>query len=108
MDVFLRIDINLVAMILLMTVLYIATKSLDQQDELNSLFKRVSLVIIIELFIESMTCVLNRMDGEFVAPASYFFHVCLFIVAPILSYNWYRFVCRWIYVRDENLPKHTL
>ncbi len=108
MDVFLRIDINIVAMLLLLAVFFIAKKSLDPEDELTQLFKRVSLVISIELFFEAMTCILNQMEGSFVAPAAYFLHICLFTVAPILSYNWYRFISRWIHIRDIRLPKNTL
>jgi len=107
MEIFLRIDINIMAMILLGTVLFISVRSLDPEDELNRLFKRVSIVILVELFFETTTCILNRMQGDFVAPLSYFLHVCLFSVAPLLSYNWYRFICRWIHSRDITLPKNT-
>ena len=49
MDVFLRIDINLVAAALLGSVLFIASSRLDMQDTINKAYMRVSIIILIGL-----------------------------------------------------------
>jgi diguanylate cyclase (GGDEF)-like protein len=105
---FLRIDINIAAMVLLGTILFIAGRRLAHEDELNRLFLNVSCVILIGLFFETTTCILNGRAGSWVAPLSDLLHVCLFTTAPVLSYCWYRFICRWIYPRNTALPKNQL
>ena len=106
MSLFLRIDINIVAILLLGTILVIACGRLAHEDELNRLFLKVSYVILLGLFFETTTCILNGMAGDWVAPAANLLHIGLFTSAPILSYCWYRFICRWIYPRDMMLPKN--
>ena len=108
MSLFLRIDINIVAMLLLGTILFIACGRLAHEDELNRLFLKVSYAILLGLFFETTTCILNGMAGVWVAPAANLLHIGLFTSAPILSYCWYRFICRWIYPRDMILPQNLL
>lgn len=88
MSVFLRVDINIVAMVLLGLVYAIAYRRLDKQDLLNKVFLRVSLIIFLQLLFETLTCVINKRPEQFLIPVSLFLHVCLFTTAPVLTYCW--------------------
>ena len=92
MNVFLRVDINIVAMILLGIIAMIAYKRLDLKDQLNRAFLITSLIVILELFFETSTCVLNRRPELWAAPVSTILHFFLFVAGPILTYSWYRMV----------------
>lgn len=104
MDVFLRVDINIMAMILLSLVSLNAYKRLDRQDSLNRVFITVSFVIIVQLFIETATCVINKRPEQWLIPVTVFLHICLFVIAPILTYYWCHFV-KYLVVSDEATVK---
>ncbi|HCZ23682.1 MAG TPA: GGDEF domain-containing protein, partial [Acholeplasmataceae bacterium] len=59
MAVFLRIDINLVAMLMLFMVFLIAIRRLDQKDTLNRAYLMTLVVVFFQLGIEAITCILN-------------------------------------------------
>lgn len=92
MDVFLRVDINIMAIILLGLVSLNAYRRLDRHDLLNKVFLIVSLIIIVQLFFETATCVINKRQEQWLIPISVFLHICLFAIAPILTYYWYIFI----------------
>lgn len=96
MQTYLRIDINLSAMLLLSIVYLFARKRLEREDEMNRLFLRTSLVILLGLFIESLSCVFNGKEDAVSHVLLSFTHVLLFSIAPFLTYHWYRFVRRWV------------
>lgn len=100
MDVFLRIDINIMAMVLLGLVSFNAHKRLDRQDLLNKVFLIVSLIIIAQLFFETATCIINKRPEQWLISISVFLHICLFAIAPILTYYWYFFIKNLV-VSDE-------
>lgn len=92
MNVFLRIDINLMAVLLLGVVLFIAARRLDKQDVINKTFLTVSRIIGIQICFETITCVINKRPELWLIPVSVAFHMCLFITGPILTYYWFVFV----------------
>ncbi len=92
MDVFLRIDINIMAIILLGITFYIAFHRLDRKDTLNRVFLKVSLIIIVELMLETTTCIMNRHNEKWLIPISIVMHICLFSISPILTYYWYQLI----------------
>jgi diguanylate cyclase (GGDEF) domain len=96
MNVFLRIDINIAAMVLLGTVFVIAYNRLDRQDILNKKFLNTSLIILLEISFETMTCVMNGHPERWLNLVSVLMHIGLFVTAPILTYFWYVFIHCWI------------
>ncbi len=92
MAVFLRIDINVVAMILLGIVIFIAKMRLDKHDNVNKTFLNVSMIIILQLFLETTTCFINKRPELWLVPVSVAFHICLFITGPVLAYFWFVFI----------------
>lgn len=104
-----RIDINLAALVLLGAVFMIAFRSLDRQDPLNKKFLNTSLIILLEILFETLTCIINRQPEHWLRPVSVFLHLCLFITAPVLAYFWYTFIYGWVMPESHVLPKkHVL
>jgi len=87
-------------------ILFIAYERLDRQDRLNRAFLVTSLIVILQLVVEALTCVLNGMPGDWVRPVALFLHVILFIAAPGLTYSWYR-LSRHVSGTMRPLPKTT-
>lgn len=101
MNVYLRIDINIAAIVLLGFVLWMAYNRLDKMDLLNKKFINTSMIIIIEILIETITCILNGRPEQGMIHASNFMHICLYVTAAILTYCCYTFIYSWIMPRGE-------
>lgn len=87
--IFLRIDINLISMLMLGLVFLIAYKRLDLKNILNRVYLATILVVMTLLFVEAFTCVINLRPEPIWIPVSYILHMLLYIIAPILSSAWY-------------------
>jgi diguanylate cyclase (GGDEF)-like protein len=107
MGVFLRIDIDIIAMTLLGSIILIAYSRLDMQDSLNKAYIKVSMVIVLQLFFEASTCVINRRPLPVLIPISYILHMCLFITAPILSFYGYILINNLVCRNKEVCIKHN-
>lgn len=104
MAVFLRVDINVMAILLLGATYLIARKRLDKKDTLNKAFLRVSLILMLELFIEMMTCIINRQDAAWLIPFAVLLHIVLYSISPLLTYFWYLLV-RQLVKTDQKMSK---
>lgn len=104
MDVFLRIDINIAAMVMLGIVSVIAFGRLDRKDQLNQAFLITSMIILLQLFFETATCILNGRPEQWAGGVSAVLHLGLFGAAPMLTYFWFLMVSRWI-VPEERISK---
>jgi diguanylate cyclase (GGDEF)-like protein len=91
-EVFLRIDINLAAIIMLGIVWCIANSRLNRQDTINKSFLAVSGIIVLELILETLTCIINGKPALWLIPFSVVFHVLLYITGSLLAYYWLIFV----------------
>jgi diguanylate cyclase (GGDEF)-like protein len=85
----LRIDINLIAMVLLGVVYYLAYIRLDHEDAFNRLFFNGCLLILILTGFEAFTCIVNGNSSPFLRWLSTFMHICLFACPPLIAYYWY-------------------
>lgn len=108
MSVFLRVDINIIAMILLGTVCFIAYKRLDKQDSLNRVFLRVSLIIILQLFFETITCIINQRPEKWLIPIAVFLHIGLFSISSVMAYYWYILVKNLVIPDEANYCKRNI
>lgn len=105
---FLRIDINLIAMMMIFMVFLIAYKRLDQKDLLNRAYLITLVVVFIQNGIEALTCIINGESAiEFVI-ASNLLHVILFGIAPLLSSLWYILVRQFITSRMKLTQKQQI
>jgi diguanylate cyclase (GGDEF)-like protein len=105
MNVFLRIDINIVAMILLGIIALMAYKRLDIEDYMNKMFLRNSVIILIELFFETLTCIINKRPELWLIPITNFLHICLYITGPVLTFSWLAFINSWVYPQRNHSKK---
>jgi diguanylate cyclase (GGDEF)-like protein len=85
----LRIDINLIAMVLLGVVYYLAYIRLDHEDAFNRLFFKGCLLILILTGFEAFTCIANGNPSPFLRNLSILMHICLFAIPPLMAYYWY-------------------
>ena len=104
MDIFLRIDINLAAMVMLASVSLIACKKLDMKDQLSRVFLITCNIILLQLFFETATCIINKRPEPWAGALSTFLHLCLFAAAPMLTYFWYRMLSIWV-VPEEKISR---
>lgn len=101
MAVFLRVDINLVAMLMIMMVFLIAIRRLDQKDLLNRAYLLTLVVVFFQLGIEAITCVINGRSELGYVLASQGLHVMLYAIAPLLSSLWYLLVRNFVTARKK-------
>lgn len=108
MELFLRVDINIVSMFVLGSVFGIASKRLDKKDKLNQTFLKTSVIILIEVFLETFTFIIDKQPLKGLAFVSAALNTCLFILGPFVPYLWCVFVHRWIFpevsVRRKVIP----
>lgn len=90
MNSYFRIDVDLVAAVVLAVIMVIAFKRLDRRDGLNRAFLYTSLIVVVQLVVEALTCLMNGIPGGWVRPTAIALHVILFIAAPTLTWFWYR------------------
>lgn len=102
MSVFLRIDINLIAFFILGIIFIIAKKRLDRSDPFNHTYLKIVPVILIQLILETLSCMINKQEGEYYIIVSYLIHMLLFVVGGILGARGY------ILVRKLIMPTQIL
>jgi diguanylate cyclase (GGDEF)-like protein len=106
--IFLRIDINLISMLMLGLVFLIAFKRLDLKNILNRVYLATILVVMTLLFVEAFTCVINLRPEPIWIPVSYVLHMLLYIIAPILSSAWYFLIRSFITTNVETTKNQKI
>lgn len=96
MELLLRIDVNIIATILLTIVYLIARKELDKKARLNRAFIFTSLVIITETVLETLTVILESRGGSCTRFFLYIFTLFSFMSGPLITYSWYSFIRTWV------------
>lgn len=89
---FLRFDINIVASIVLALIFVHAIHRLSFKDKLERLYIIACIIIFVQLWIETITCIINGQPGSISYWSSVLLHIALFIIAPLMTFIWYRFV----------------
>lgn len=92
MNTYLRIDINIIAAILLIIVQLLADQRFDKKDNFNHVFIIMSRMITILLLVEAATCVINKRPELWLIPITYILHIILFALAPFLSFHLFMLV----------------
>lgn len=96
MNLALRIDINVVAFIVSILFLMHISNRLDTKEKQNKAFITVFSLNTIQLFIETLTCILNKQPYTWLIPIDTLLHVILFLLGPLITYQWFRFASLWI------------
>jgi diguanylate cyclase (GGDEF)-like protein len=103
MSLYWRIDINIISIVVLFTVLCIANKKLEKKETINIIFLNASWVILIQLILETLTCIINGRSGISYVYISKILHTGLFVVGTLIGYLWFRFIYLWIYNKKLSL-----
>ena len=96
MDLSLRIDINIVAIIVSIIFLKNISSRLDIKEKQNKAFVTLFTLNTIQLIIETLTCLLNKHPFSWLIPITTLLHVFLFILGPLVTYQWFKFADLWI------------
>lgn len=97
MSLLLRIDNNIVAIIVSLIFTINILGRLDIKDKKNIVFFNMFIFNIIELCIETSTCIINKQPSVWLVPLSITLHLILFTLAPVVTYMWYLFSRLWVY-----------
>jgi len=100
MSTFLRIDIDIMAMIVLAGTFALVYTLLDK-NIINRWFLGIAVFVMIELFCEALSCIINSMHILSLRPLAVFLHIILFINGPFIIYLWCIFVHKWIMFDDS-------
>lgn len=92
MEIFYRNQANATILILLIFVFAVAYKKLDRKDLLNRAFLWTALGVMLGLFSESTTDILDGHSNPFIMFLNASFSVLLFIVAPFMAFNFFFFI----------------
>jgi len=96
MDLALRIDNNIVAIIVSIIFLIYISKRIDKTDPKIRVFFLMFLLNTIELITETLTCIINRQPYIWLIPITEFLHIILFILGPLITYLWFLFAYLWV------------
>lgn len=102
MSVFLRIDINLVAFLILSIIFIMARKRLDDSDPFNYAYLKIVPIILSQLLLEALSCIINHKDEDYLIVLSYLIHISLYIVGTVLGYKGY------LLIRNLVMPGQVL
>lgn len=106
MNLILRIDNNIVAIIVSIIFLKNILSSLDKSEIKNKIFVAIFTLNTIELIVETLTCIINKQPYTRLIPITTLLHIALFMLAPIITYHWYIFAKLWInkniYYKHQN------
>ncbi len=97
MELLLRIDINLMAILLLSIVAVLAFQRLDKTNIINRIFLISAVVILLQTIIETLSCIINKQPYSCLIPLTYILHMLLFSLAPALTCLWCIMICRIIF-----------
>lgn len=92
MEVFYRIEVNLVTFLILAVVFVIGYKNLDKSDSLNRAFLVTVLGVILGLLAEAASCVINGDSYPFAIVVNNILSVIIFAVAPMISFYFFIFI----------------
>ncbi|AKA67998.1 GGDEF domain-containing protein [Clostridium scatologenes] len=96
MNLFLRIDNNIIAIVVSIIFLRNITNSLDKKETKNRIFVIIFIINTVQLFIETSTCIINKQPYTWLIPISAILHIFLYILGPIVTYMWYVFANLWV------------
>lgn len=100
-DLYLRVDINLIAIFMLFLVFLLAYRRLDRRHLLNRIYLLTILVLSLGLLIESLTVIINHRDTAMFAILSNMLHVILFSLAPVVAFGWYLLIRNFVVFKDD-------
>lgn len=88
MKVLMQISGNLVAFILLATVVRVANRRLEKRDQFYKLFIGACRLVLAALFLEALVCVLDGRSSAWVKNLLQILFTMLYMLPPVLAWLW--------------------
>lgn len=109
MNLLLRIDNNVVAIIVSIIFFVNILRRLDERDNKNWVFTIMFILNTFQLIAETLTCIINKQPYMYLIPITIIVHTILYILAPIITFTWYVFTDAWVNEDKEfKLKNHVL
>jgi len=96
--------VNLTTLVLLIFVFFVAYRKLDRTNHLNRSFLLTLLGVMLGLSAETITDFLNGNSNGIMVIVNNIFSVVLFVVAPIMAFNFFMFIFHLVF-QGKNLNK---
>lgn len=96
MNLLLRIDNNIIAIIISLVFIANISSRLDRNDKKNIIFFNMFILSVLELSVETITCIINKQPYLWLIPITNILHIILFVLGPIVTYMWYVFSRVWV------------
>lgn len=104
-DLLMRIDINILAFLVLGVMWLIAIRQQDRNDLLSRIFIYMIIVTMVELVIEAATFVIDGSSGLLAIIVSYTLNILLFSSGPVLMMLWCLFLDFWVFRDTKRIRK---
>lgn len=92
MEIFYKIQINLMTFVILTFLFFIAFRKLDKSDSLNRAFLLTALGVMLGLLAEGISCIFNGYADTISITINNVLSVILFALAPMISFYFFIFI----------------
>lgn len=93
----LQIDINILANLMLGFLWLIALRRQDKNDLLNRIYMYMIALTSAQLVLDTLTCVVDGVQGSSVKIFAYVINILLFIAGPVIIMLWCLFTDYWVF-----------
>jgi diguanylate cyclase (GGDEF)-like protein len=107
-DIFLQIDINILASLLLGFLWLIAIRRQDKNDLLNKIYMYMIALNAAELLLETLTFIVDGMPGNSTKMLAYAANILLFVFGPLIILLWCFFVEYWMFHDTKRLKRKAI
>lgn len=106
METLYRVQVNILTFVILAFVLFVAWRKLDKKDPLNRAFILTVTGVMVGLFFEGLSVLLNHHPGALAIVMDNIASVIIFAVAPMISFSFFVFIFRLV-LPDKHLKKYV-
>ncbi len=99
MDLFIRLDVDILAFVILLAMFINTRKSLGLRNKSTDLFSRLTFLMLISTFVEIVTFAIDGRPGTWMYAAGYISNTLLFALAPVTLYLWVDYIEN-LFVKD--------
>lgn len=99
MDLFIQLDVDLLAFVILLAMFINTRKSLGLRNKSTDLFSRLTFLMLISTFVEIVTFAIDGRPGSWMYAAGYISNSLLFALAPVTLYLWVDYIEN-LFVKD--------
>jgi diguanylate cyclase (GGDEF)-like protein len=92
MDLFIRLDINIFAAVILLILLINARNTSDQQNRTNLIFTRMTALVLLLVLVEIVSFAVDQRPGPAMTQLNYFSNMLLYLLAPFAIGCWAEYV----------------